>query len=374
MKKQLLLVFLLATAVSTSFPATTDMTEKIIFGGTIASSIFVREYDVPPMGKWKFSRELVIPAKGSVGTIGITPLNSKEEFSLYYTYQSQNQQIQARNIRIDYDNFNILKDTSVPAQYGTYSVGVNIITKISMNRARFGFVTTGYDVSTEKIRDTTGKPFTKKTPIFDGNPDFIPLSTSISWDGTHAAQALLQRSTGSFFGDLQNLSNTGKPSGNPVRYQFSREVFNVSAGITYDRPGGSSFYNVATQERNIKGSIDQTGVFLHQLDAATNQPIGSPVTVSSFKNISASNFNAAFFNTAYIYDQPDKSDLTKSRSWFIWGEESKQCHKLVTFAREFNPFTLKRGFKQTLVGCNDPILKNNTYFYALYGMMVDYGH
>jgi len=317
---------------------------------------------------------VVIPAKGAVGTIAITPLNAQENFSLYYTYEDKNQQIQARNIRIDYDQFQILKDGPLPAEYGTYSIGVFQIQKKATNRSRLSFVNQDEDLLTEKIRDTTGKPFTTKTKIFDNNPDFIPLSTTVNWQGSHSAQALFQRSTGFFFGDFRNLSTTGKPSGNPVRFQFGREVFNISAGITYSPSNGSSFYNVATKERKQQGSSDQNGVFLHQFDAATNLPFGPTRTVSSFKNISPLNFNAAFFNTTYIYDCPDKSDISKSRSWIIWGEESKQCHKLITYAREFNPISLKLGFKQTVVGCNDPILRQSMYFYGLYGMNVMYGH
>src|SRR5687768_5647532 len=100
MKKGLFLLFVLACFVSLSFPAPAGEINRVIFGGTTAGDIFVRDYEILPNGKWNKLRDLSFPSLGPVGTIAASAPNNKLQFTLKYSYSNANT-ILGSNVLID---------------------------------------------------------------------------------------------------------------------------------------------------------------------------------------------------------------------------------------------------------------------------------
>jgi hypothetical protein len=242
MKKNLFLLLILASFASISFPSTTgDGPKHVIFGGTTAGRIFVRDYEILSSGRWDLVRDLVFDSKGPVGTIAATRPNDNNLFSIYYTYE-QNQTILGRNVQIDFTNFQIKKDVVLSGTYGTFALGTFRIQADLKSRRRLSSVEEDGDVVTRNTSDASGKPGAKEKQIFNNDQEFFPISTSFDWKGTHTAQVLFQASSGDFFADFRGLSPRGKPKNDIKRFRFNSDVINISVGVRYTHPNGLNLY------------------------------------------------------------------------------------------------------------------------------------
>jgi hypothetical protein len=366
MKKNLFLVLILSSFASISFPDTAgDGPKHVIFGGTTGSRIFVRDYQILSSGRWDLVRDLVFDAKGPVGTIAGTRPNDENQFSLYYTYE-QNQQILGRNVRIDFTNFQIKKDVALSGTYGSFSFGTWRIQAELKNRGRLSSVETDSDVVTQKTADASGKPGAKKKEIFNNDNAFVPVSTSFDWNGTHTAQVLLETTSGDFFAVFRSLSRRGKPNNDIKGFSFNSDVGNISVGVRYTHPNGLNTYTVATRDFKLEGQTFKTSLGLNLFNADEHSPLSNRL-VYNYKNLGSANlFNAAVLNTTYIYDVVDRDQPQNSWSYLIYG--FPKGGKLLTYAQQFNPFTLAKVRNQVLVGANDPILQNADHVYGLYAV------
>ena len=365
MKKNLFLLLILVSFASISFPSTTGDSKRVIFGGTTAGDIFVRDYQILSSGRWDKVRDLKFKALGPVGTIAATRPNDNQLFSVYYTYE-QNQEIKARNVQIDFTDFRIKKDVAISATYGSFSIGTWQTQADLKIRGRFSSVEQDGDVVTQNTANASGKPGAKRTQIFNNDDDFFPVSTSFDWRGHQTAQVLFQKSSGDFFADFNSLRPNGKPGNNLRRYRFNSDVLNISLGLRYTHSNGLNTYAVATRDHKLEGTTHKTSLSLNLFNADTNEPIDSRL-VYNYRTLPTTNLlNAAAFNTTYIYDAFDRNQPEQSDSYVIYG--FPKGGKLLTYAQQFNPFTLAKVRNQVLVGKNDPILQMADQFYGLYAV------
>lgn len=364
MKRNLFLLSILVTFVSISFPSTSGEMRRIIFGGTTAGRIFVRDYQILGNGRWDQLRELSFNSLGPVGTLASTRPNQQLKFSVFYTYE-QNQEIKARNVRIDYEKFEIESDTALSGNFANFDLGVWRIQGGLTNRYRFSSTEQDHDVVSQKIRDTSGKPFKKKTQIFNNDEDFLPVSTSFDWWGTHTAQILFQRSTGDFFGDFRGITRSGKPQNDLVRYRFNSDVLNVSVSGRYTKDGSDS-YVVATRDFKREGSTFKTSVSLNLFDAENHRPLDSRL-VYNYRNVASDiQLSALALKTTILYEANDRDQPEDSRSYLIAG--FPKGGKLLTYLQQYDRFSLIKDFNQVLVGPNDPIFQNSDHFYGYYAV------
>jgi len=131
-----------------------------LLAGTTGKQIYVREYRIASSGEWSQLRDLLFPARGLVIATSMTPPDSSGEFSIYYTYWSQ-QEIHARNVRIDQKKFKVITDTPLKTG-GSYIIATFQASTTAKNNQRLVFEDKE-DLVMQKIQTTSGKPFLKKT-------------------------------------------------------------------------------------------------------------------------------------------------------------------------------------------------------------------
>jgi hypothetical protein len=363
MKKNLFLLLVLVCFVTASFPATTGMPNRVIFGVTNGATIFVRDYEVLPNARWNFLRELQITAKGPVGTIAATRPNDNARFSILYTYQSGSD-ILGRQVGINYDTFQITSDKELGPIFGGYNLNYCRIQNDVPNRGRFSYIHNDRDFSSHKIRDGSDKVLKKPLDVIQNNDQDLVINTDVEWSCTYAGQIRLSLPTEKFFLDIREQNGAAKPVGSQITFGFTGgEVLNLGLGRFYDHLGFRSNV-IATREHKLEGSTHKTSVNLALLDWDQKQTIKLGAVYRN-KSYSSTQFQASIFNTLDLSDLYNSDEPEKSISILTYGIPVKG--DFITRLRFFNPGTLaKIGKDQTIIGPGDPVLEMTGYGYGYY--------